>query len=413
MSHIVIIGAGANGLSMAYEMRELARSGDRITVVANDPQFRSVLSPWEAARAPECGDIEFPLGPRLEKRDIGFTAAGARRVHPDRNQVELGDGAFLDYDFLVISAGPKLAFDEVEGMGPTGHTQAVCHVDQAVVASEAWKRFVADPGPIVVGAAQGATCFGPAYQLAFMIDADLQRRGIRNSVEITFVTSEPYIGHLGLGGDTESKALLESAMREANIEWIANAMVSRVETGRMYVTEHDARGKPKNDHVLAFKYSILLPACKSIDALAGIDGLVNRCGFILIDEFLRNPKFGNIYAVGVSVAPAQTAQTQAPAGSPKVGYAIESVVTAAANNIRDQMDGKAPTHKPIWNEVGVADLGAAGIGFVELPQTAPCGTNWFSRGNWVHLPRCSSCEGGSGELRQAQAPGGSPEPTHL
>ncbi|MBI4293517.1 MAG: NAD(P)/FAD-dependent oxidoreductase [Betaproteobacteria bacterium] len=412
MSHIVIIGAGANGLSMAYEMRELARSSDRITVVANDPQFRSVLSPWEEGGAAACGEIEFPLGPRLEKKGIGFTAAGARRVHPDRNQVELGDGASLDYDFLVISAGPKLAFDEVEGLGPAGHTQAVCHVDQAVIASEAWKRFVADPGPIVVGTAQGATCFGPAYQLAFMIESDLRRRGIRDSVEITFVTSEPYIGHLGLGGDTESKALLESAMRAADIECIANASVDRVETGRMYLTEHDARGKPKSDHVLAFKYSILLPACKSIDALAGIEGLVNRCGFILIDEFLRNPKYGNIYAVGVSVAPAQTAQTQAPAEIPKVGYSIESVVTAAANNIRDQMDGKAPSHRPIWNEVSVADLGAAGIGFVELPQTTTPGGNGFSRGNWVHLPRCSSCEGGSGELHQAQEPDRSAGPAH-
>ena len=396
MSHIVIIGAGANGLSMAYEMRELARSGDRITVVANDPQFHSVLSPWEAAPSQERGDIEFPLGPRLKKLDIGFTAMGAKRLHPDKNQVELGDGAFLDYDFLVISAGPKLAFDEVEGLGPAGHTQAVCHVDQAVIASKAWERFVADPGPVVVGAAQGATCFGPAYRLAFMIESDLCRRGIRNSVEITFVTSEPHIGHLGLGGDTESKRLLESAMREADIEWIANARVTRVEAGRMYVTEHDAGGKARSDHVLPFKYSMLLPACKSIDALSGIDGLVNRCGAILIDEFLRNPKYGNIYAVGVSVAPAQSAQ--APAGMPKIGYSIESVVTAAANNIRDQIDGRAPTHKPIWNEVSVADLGAAGIGFVEQPHSTPRGINWFSRGNWVHLPQCSSCEGGSGEL---------------
>ena len=153
--------------------------------------------------------------------------------------------------------------------------------------------------------------------------------------------------------------------------------------------------KNKQDWSNRASAATLLPACKSIDALSGIDGLVNRCGFILIDEFLRNPKYGNIYAVGVSVTPAQSAQTQAPEGIPKIGYSIESVVTAAANNIRNQIDGKAPTHTPIWNEVSVADLGAAGIGFIELPQSTPRGIDWFSRGTWVHLPQCSSCEGGS------------------
>ena len=406
MSHIVIIGAGANGLSMAYEMRELARAGDRITVVANDPQFHSLLDPWESASSKEHGKIDFQLGPRLEKKGIGFTASGAKHLHPEKNRIELGDGSFLDYDYLVIAAGPKLAFDEIEGLGPTGYTQSVCHVDLAVFASDAWSRFVADPGPLVVGAAQGSSCFGPAYQLAMHIELDLRRRGIRDRVEMTFVTAEPYVGHLGLGGLDESRNLLESALRDHNIEWIANASVAKVESGKMYITEHDADGKPKKEHVVAFKYSMMLPASRSIDALAGIDDLVNRCGFVLVDEHHRNPKYGNIYAVGVSVAPAQTAQAGAPpATQKKAAYTIESVVTSAANNIRDQIDGKPPTHQPVYNEISVAKLGATGIGFVGRPQSAPSGTGWFSAGNWVHLTQCASCEGGGGEMPHEQERG--------
>ncbi|MBI2315745.1 MAG: FAD-dependent oxidoreductase [Betaproteobacteria bacterium] len=397
MSRIVILGAGVNGLSMAYEMRELARAGDRITVVANDPLFRSALGPWEAPRTRPDGDIEFALGPRLARKGIDFTAAGARRLHPGENRIELGDGASLDYDFLVIAAGPKLAFSEIEGLGPGGYTHAVCHVDQAVIASEAWERFVADPGPIVVGTAPGATCFGPAYQLALAIESDLHRRGIRERVDMSFVTAEPHIGHLGLGGSSECRTLLESALRKRSIRWITNARVTRVEAGRMHVSERDAGGGPKQEHVLAFKYSVMLPASRSIDAIAGIDGLVNQCGFVLIDDYLRNPRYGNIYAVGVSVAPAKEAP--APPGTAKIGCSIESVVTAAANNIRAQLDGGAPTHKPIWNALSVADLGAAGIAFVEQPQTAAGDS--LSAGGWLHLPQCACCEGGGGELPQA------------
>ena len=54
-----------------------------------------------------------------------------------------------------------------------------------------------------------ASCFGPAYEFAFILDTDLRQRKIRNKVPITFVTSEPYIGHLGLGGVGDSKSMLE------------------------------------------------------------------------------------------------------------------------------------------------------------------------------------------------------------
>lgn len=38
---------------------------------------------------------------------------------------------------------------------------------------------------------QGASCFGPAYEFAFILDADLRKRKLRNKVPMTFVTSEP------------------------------------------------------------------------------------------------------------------------------------------------------------------------------------------------------------------------------
>ena len=62
---------------------------------------------------------------------------------------------------------------------------------------------------MVVGAVQGASCFGPAYEYALTAVTDLRRRKIRDRAPMTFVTSEPYIGHLGLGGVGDTKSLLE------------------------------------------------------------------------------------------------------------------------------------------------------------------------------------------------------------
>ncbi len=388
MAHVVILGAGLGGMPMAYEMKQALRKEDRLTVVGNGPNFHFVPSnPWVAVGWRSRGDIEFPAAPPLEKRGIAFEPAGAKRVHPAENRVELADGRFLDYDYLVIATGPKLAFDEIEGLGPNGHTHSVCHVDHAVKAEGAWQAFVKDPGPIVVGAVQGASCFGPAYEFAFIMDTDLRRRKLRDRVPMTLVTSEPYIGHLGLGGVGDSKTMLESALRERHIKWICNAKVTKVEAGTMHVTEHDEEGKPKKEHALPFRHSMMLPAFKGIDAVAGIEGLVNPRGFILIDAHQRNPRFPNVYGVGVCVAIPPVEATPVPTGAPKTGYMIESMVTATALNIRAAIDGRAPAEKATWNALCLADMGDTGIAFVALPQIPPRNVNWFSEGKWVHYAK--------------------------
>ena len=388
MAHVVILGAGLGGMPMAYEMKQALRKGDRLTVVGNGPNFHFVPSnPWVAVGWRSRGDIEFPAAPPLEKRGIAFEPAGAKRVHPAENRVELADGRFLDYDYLVIATGPKLAFDEIEGLGPNGHTHSVCHVDHAVKAEGAWQAFVKDPGPIVVGAVQGASCFGPAYEFAFIMDTDLRRRKLRDRVPMTLVTSEPYIGHLGLGGVGDSKTMLESALRERHIKWICNATVTKVEAGTMHVTEHDEEGKPKKEHALPFRHSMMLPAFKGIDAVVGIEGLVNPRGFILIDAHQRNPRFPNVYGVGVCVAIPPVEATPVPTGAPKTGYMIESMVTATALNIRAAIDGRTPTEKATWNALCLADMGDTGIAFVALPQIPPRNVNWFAEGKWVHYAK--------------------------
>lgn len=388
MAHIVILGAGLGGMPMAYEMRESARAQDKITVIAQDAKFHFVPSnPWVSVGWRSRSDIEVDIGPALARKKIDFIHACAKRVHPDRNQVELEDGRSVDYDFLVIATGPKLAFDEVEGLGPNGHTQSICHVAEAAIASEKWEQFVKDPGHIILGAVQMASCYGPAVELAMIMDTDLRKRKIRDKVPMTYVTAEPYVGHLGLGGVGDSKGLMESMMRDRHIKWICNAKTTKVEAGKMYVTEHDESGQPKKEHVLEFKYAMMLPAFKGVDAVFGIEGLTNPRGFILVDEYQRNPKFKNIYSVGVCIAIPPVEVTPVPTGAPKTGYMIESMVTATAHNIRAELEGKEPQEKATWNAVCLADFGDTGAAFVALPQIPPRNVNWFSEGKWVHLAK--------------------------
>ena len=388
MSHIVVLGGGLGGTLMAFEIKEKMRAEDRLTLVNLGASYSFVPSnPWVAVGWRKRDDITVELAPVLARRGIQFRPEGARRVDPKQNRIELNDGSLLDYDYLVIATGPDLAFDEVPGLGPNGHTQSICHIDHAIEAKAAFDALVKKPGPIIVGAASGASCFGPAYEFAFILDTALRGLHKRDQVPMTFVTPEPYIGHLGLDGVGDTKGLLESALRERHIKWITNAKMTKVEPGHMFVEEVNEDGSVKATHDLPFAFSMMLPAFRGVAAIKGIEGLTNPRGFILVDKYQRNPAFTNVFAIGVCVAIPPVGKTPLPVGVPKTGFMIESMVTATAENIGALLRGKAPQAVATWNAVCLADFGDQGIAFVAQPQIPPRNVNWSSQGKWVHAAK--------------------------
>jgi sulfide:quinone oxidoreductase len=388
VAHVVVLGAGTGGMPAAYELREALASNHRITVINASEQFQFVPSnPWLAVGWRKRGDITFPIGPSLARKNIDFIAGQVSRIDAEGNRLEMTDGKTVDYDYLLIATGPKLAFDEVPGAGPDGHTVSVCTVDHAEQAYAGYRKLLDDPGHVIIGAMPMASCFGPAYEFAFILDADLRKRRQRNKVPMTFVTSEPYIGHLGLGGVGDSRGMLESELRQHDIKWITNARVTRVEDGKMFLEQLGDDGNKLSDYELDFKYSMMLPAFKGVDCVAQVEGLCNPRGFVIVDEFQRSPKYQNIYSAGVCIAIPPVEATPVPTGAPKTGYMIESMVTAIVHNIQAAIDGRDITNRATWNAICLADMGDTGAAFVALPQIPPRNVAWMKKGKWVHLAK--------------------------
>ena len=389
MSRFVVVGAGLGGMSAAYELRETLGKGHDITVVGVGDRFSFTPSnPWLAVGWRKSDDITLPVAGPLSKHNIRYTGDGVQKIDPEANQVLTGAGEAIGYDFLLICTGPKLAFDEVPGSGPDhGHTQSVCTTPHAAAAWVAYQAFLENPGPIVIGAVQGASCFGPAYEFAMILDADLRKRKLRDKVPMTFVTSEPYIGHMGLGGVGDSQGLMEAEMRQRHIKWITNAKVSEVRAGDVVAVEHDSAGQPLREHVVPFRFSMLLPAFKGVDAVAGVEGLCNPRGFVLVDKHQRSPKYRNIFAAGVCVAIPPVEPTPIPTGAPKTGFMIESMVTTIVRNIQAELQGKPADYEGTWNAVCLADMGNTGVAFVALPQIPPRNVTWTKVGKWVHVAK--------------------------
>jgi sulfide:quinone oxidoreductase len=346
MANIVVLGGSFGGLTAAFELKRLLKQKAHVIVICDDHKFVFIPSlPWVAMGWRKAKDIILPLKPILEKRSITFIYEAAQGVDAETSKV-ITTTREVPYDYLIIATGPHLAFEEVPGLGPyKGHTECIFTLEQAERACEAGEKFLETPGPLVTGSVQGVSCFGPTYEYAFEVDAELRRRKIRHKVPMVFVTSEPYIGHFGIGGLMNSKRLMEDEFAKRDIKIIANAAVEEI-------TPNEVR--LKDGTKIPFKLSMLAPAMKGVPAVAHLG---NPRGFIPVDGKYRHTKYKNIFAVGVAVAIAPPEQTPVPTGVPKTGYmTVRMAKTASLAIASDITGGNLPEDVPI-DVVCLMDMG--------------------------------------------------------
>ncbi|NJO72630.1 MAG: FAD-dependent oxidoreductase [Leptolyngbyaceae cyanobacterium RM1_406_9] len=381
MAHIVVIGAGLGGLPTAYELRHLLPQPHQITVISDASTFTFIPSlPWVALGLTPLESIQIPLEAQLTSRQIGWIHGKVDKLDPDRQRVWVGEKS-IAYDYLVVATGAELALDAVPGLGPDqGYTQSVCNPHHALMAQEAWQQFLQQPGSLVVGAVPGASCFGPAYEFALLADHHLRKLGLRDRAPITFVTPEPYAGHLGIGSMANSARLVTELMTEREIEVIENVAIAAIEPDHILLS---------NGRTLPFAYSMLLPPFRGPRFLRDVTGLTDQRGLMPILPTYQHPNYPSIYSVGVVVQLPVPEPTPLPVGVPKTGQMTEAMGMAVAHNIAIAL-GVLSTQPvtPTLEAICFADFGDTGILFLAdpvLPDPATGNRNRAIaiRGAWV------------------------------
>ena len=360
MAHIVIIGAGLGGLPTAYELRHLLPKQHRITLISDQPEFTFIPSlPWVAFDLTPLEKIQLNVEKLVKNRGIDWVLGQVAVLNPHAKQITVGEKA-IDYDYAVIATGASLELDAVSGLGPEGgYTHSICNPHHAVLAQKAWKEFEQNPGALVVGAVPGASCMGPAYEFALLADYVLRQKGLRDRISITFVTPEPYAGHLGIGGMANSGKLVAELMQERNIELIENAAITEIGSDRIVLAD---------GRTLPFKYAMLLPPFCGAKFLRDVPGLTDAKGFLPVLPTYQHPDFPSIYSLGVTVQLAPPEPTPIPIGVPKTGQMTESMGMAVAHNLARELGAiKAAPVTATLEAICMADFGDTGILFVANP----------------------------------------------
>lgn len=346
MARIVVIGGSFGGLTAAFELKRLLGKKAEITVLSDKDKFVFIPSlPWVSMGWRTARDITLPLKPILERKGIAFRHEEVKGVDAEASKVITASGE-LPYDYLVISTGPALAFGEVPGFGPeSGHVESIFELDQAERAKLAWERFLRDPGPIAIGSVQGVSCFGPAYEYAFEVDAELRRRKIRHKAPIHFITSEPYVGHFGIAGFGASRRWIEDEFAEKDIIPLASRAVEEFAPGEVRL---------KDGAKIPFKLAMFAPAMKGVPAVAHLG---NSRGFIPVDGNMRHKTHKNIFCVGVAMAIAPPEPTPIPTGVPKTGYMAVRMALTAAHTIAAGITGKGEAAPYEMDVLCLMDMG--------------------------------------------------------
>lgn len=382
MAHVVVVGAGLGGLPTAYQLRHLLPKKHRVTLISDKPKFTFIPGLIRVALDLNSLDrIQLELENLVKHRGIELICGSVTALDPRARQLTVEGNQTIDYDYVAIATGASFAFDEVPGLGPHGgYTHSVCSPDHALAAREAWLEFLQNPGPLVVGAAPGVGCFGPAYEFVLMAEQELRRRGLRDSVAITYITPEPHVGHMGVGDIKNARELTSKLMQERGIQAIDNAEIVAIDPDRIVLA--DGRQLP-------FKYSMILPSFRGAKFLQNLPEVATAKGFIPVLPAYRHPQFSSIYALGISVQIDQPKKTKVPTGLPKSGQMTEAMGMAVAHNIAVELGAiNAPLQSPTLETLCFAEFGNTGITYVTvllLPHSriGKPPRSYAVRGRWV------------------------------
>lgn len=421
MSKIVVLGAGIAGHVAASHLRRKLSKEHEVMVVSPNGNYQWIPSNiWVGIGRMKPKDILFPLTPLYKKKGIGFIRAKALSFHPEGNNEtdkpfvlvehvigdDKGKTQQVTYDYLINATGPKLAFDQTEGLSPgTNKTYSVCTYDHA---EHAWQGLNAliqqmkqgKKAKILIGTGHSkATCQGAAFEYILNVEQELRRHNVRENASITWISNEFELGDFGMDGMLlsygntimKSNEMVQMIFEDRGIEWILGAGVDKIEDGVAHYETLDGEHK-----FVPYDFAMLIPAFsghgfKAFDK--NNQDITDKLfkGFMLVDadytqkpyeewsvedwpETYQNPNYANIFAPGIAFAPPHPISkprvskngTPISPSPPRTGMPSGITAKLVADNIIDTINGKKELrHKGSLGNMGAACIASAGYGMTK------------------------------------------------
>lgn len=289
MKHLLILGAGTGGTIMANKMRKVLDRADwKITIV---DQYRTHYY--------QPGFLFIPFG-MYTKEDVikpksnfippgvDIIFSGIDKILPKDSKVALEDGKVINYDYLIIATGTKTNPEETPGLkGELWYKKVFDFytIEGALALANFFKTW--QGGKLVVNVVEmPIKCPVAPLEFLFFADAFFTERGMRDKVDITYVTP------LG-GAFTKPKAskMLGSLMTEKNINIVPDFNIAEVDNENMVIRDYA-------DQEVPFDCLVSVPTNMGDDMIER-SGLGDEMRFVPTDKnSLQSKEYDNIFVLG-------------------------------------------------------------------------------------------------------------------
>ena len=290
MRRLLVLGAGTAGTMAINKLRpRLPMDEWEITVVepsdVHHYQPGYLFLPFGAYTPDETQEPTDRFIPAGVER----VCAEVDRVDAEANTVLLTDGHTLPYDFLIIATGTSPRPDQTPGMGDEAVWRDSVHefytFEGAMALREKLETWPG--GRLVVHITEmPIKCPVAPLEFTFLADAFFEEKGMRDQVEIVYVTPLE-----GAFTKPVASRLLGSMLDERKISLEPDFMIERVDADPQQIVSMDEREVP-------FDLLVTVPLNMGADFI-GRSGLGDDLNYVPVDkETLLSTKYDNIFAIG-------------------------------------------------------------------------------------------------------------------
>ncbi|MCA9624075.1 MAG: NAD(P)/FAD-dependent oxidoreductase, partial [Myxococcales bacterium] len=288
MKNLVVLGAGTAGTMMANKLAERLDADWAITVVDRDDvhlyQPGLLFLPFGEYSETEIVKARSPFFPSRVKLDL----SGITKVEADAKKVHLGSGETLSYDVLILATGSRLVPEQTEGLTGVGWHETAFDfytLEGAMKLRQALDGF--KEGRLLVNFVDlPIKCPVAPLEFVFLADAFFTRRGLRDRVDITYVTPLD-------AAFTKPRAsqAFGSMMEQRNIALETSFAIEAVDGQKRVLRGY-------GDRELPYDLLVTVPLHSGSEAIVD-SGLGDELGFVPTDKHtLQTEAYPEVFAIG-------------------------------------------------------------------------------------------------------------------
>ena len=319
----VILGGGVGGITAARRLRRLLAPDDRVVLVERDPQFRFAPSfLWVLTGRRQPAQITRDVR-RLRARGIEVLEDEVQAIDALARTVTTAHGA-LEADAVVVALGARLAPDAVPGFDTSAHVFYTLPGAQSA-AHAIGSMSSGSVAVLVTG--MPYKCPAAPYEAAFLTEAVLRQRGVRDRVRIDIYTPEPL--PMPTAGPALGEAL-RAMLEQRGIGFHPGRNIERVdpEAGRLHFTDAS---------IAAYDTLLGVPPHRPPEVVAA-SAIAGESGYATVDAHTLVTSAPGVYAIGDATAiPIAGGKLL-----PKAGIFAEAEAQVVARQIAAEWRGRKP-----------------------------------------------------------------------